>query len=243
MSAEPLRIVFQDEHYVAVDKPSGLLVHRSYIARDAREFLLQTLRNQLGRYVYPVHRLDRPTSGLILFGLSSDAARLMVDQFTRREVEKRYLAVLRGYSETDGRVDYALSEGDDKEPQAAITDYRRLATADVAVPVSRYPSARLSLVEAHPLTGRTHQIRQHFRHLRHPVIGDVRHGDRHHNKLFREHFDCHRLLLMSLGLDFRHPYSGEKIRLFCPPPDDVAGIFERLGWSPELYTPSYLLPE
>ncbi|MCW8904143.1 pseudouridine synthase, partial [Sedimenticola sp.] len=162
-----LTILYRDEHYIAVDKPAGLLVHRTRISEDTR-FVLQTLRDQIGRRVYPVHRLDRPTSGVLVFGLDSDAARRLVQLFEQRQVRKRYLAVVRGYTAESDVIDYPLREEGHKAPQAAVTGYRRLATVELPIAVGRYASARYSLLEVRPETGRMHQIRKHMKHIFHP---------------------------------------------------------------------------
>ncbi len=225
-----LSIIYQDPWYVAVHKPAGLLVHRTAISRD-RQFLLQQLRDQIGQWVYPIHRLDRPTSGVILFGLSSDAARQMVACFTNREVEKCYLAVVRGYTDEQGRIDYPLEEEPGKGYQSAITDYRRLDTVELPHPVGRYASARYSLLSLRPQTGRMHQIRRHMKHIFHPIVGDTTHGDGKHNQLFRDQFDCHRLLLQAQRLKFTHPVSGESLTLEATPDHDFDQIIDALEWS------------
>ena len=227
----PLSIVYQDDCYVAVDKPPGMLVHRTRIA-EADDFVLQRLRNQLRRRVYPVHRLDRPTSGILVFGLSAEHARALGRLFEAREVKKRYLAVVRGYTDTRQRIDYPLREAPGREPQQAVTDFRCLARTEVQEPVGRYDSARYSLLEVFPLTGRMHQIRKHMKHIFHPIIGDTTHGDGRHNELFRRRFNLHQLMLRAVELAFVHPYSGTRVVIEVPADE----AFERLGrlveWKP-----------
>lgn len=222
----PLRILYRDDHLVAIDKPAGLLVHPSWIDRHETRCAMMLLRDQLGQYVYPVHRLDKPTSGVLLFALSPEIARRLAEVFTDRQVEKRYLAVVRGFTDESGNIDHALKEKPDKvtdrrarpdkPPQPAVTEYRRLATLELPVRVDRYPSSRYSLVEARPLTGRKHQIRRHFKHLAHPIIGDSRYGKSSHNRLFAEQFACPRLLLAATRLMLPHPVGGEILRLEAP---------------------------
>lgn len=219
----PLEIIHQDEQLIAINKPAGLLVHPSMIDRHERVSAMTLLRDQIGRYVYPVHRLDKPTSGVLLFALSSQMAREVSQQFTDNSVEKQYLAVVRGYTEESGRIDYALKEKldkmtdakarRDKPAQDAVTDYRRLATLELAIRVDRYPSSRYSLLEVRPLTGRKHQIRRHFKHLSHPIVGDTSYGKSNHNRMFAEQFGCSRLLLAATDLILHHPVSGEKLAL------------------------------
>lgn len=230
MQQDPLTILYHDDHYVAVDKPSGLQVHRSWISEENEQFLLQRLRDQIGQRVYTIHRLDRPTSGVILFGLSSEAAREMCGVFERREVQKTYLAVVRGYTDNEGHIDYPLQEEPDKPAQDAVTDYRTLATVELPIPVGRYSTARYSLVEIKPLTGRSRQIRKHFHHIFHPLIGDTSHGEGRHNRLFRERFGVHRLLLHAWRLTFRHPLSGEEMEIVAPLPDEFARVIKEFGW-------------
>ncbi len=227
-----LQILYQDSDYVAVHKPAGLLVHRSWIAEKGEEdrFALQMVRDQIGQWVYPVHRLDRPTSGVLIFGLSSEAARLLVQEFEQRRVEKRYMAVVRGYSDEQGHIDYALLAEDGTEPQSAVTDYRRLATVELPIPVGRYSTARYSLVEVYPRTGRMRQIRKHMKHIFHPVVGDTSHGDGKHNQMFRDHFNCRRLLLQANRLSFRHPYSGDAMSIGAGDEPEMKQLFGELGW-------------
>jgi len=227
-----LQILYRDENYVAVHKPAGLLVHRSWIAGkgEADRFALQMVRDQIGQWVYPVHRLDRPTSGVLIFALSSKAARRLVRAFEQRRVEKRYLAIVRGYSDAQGHIDYALLAEDGSAPQSAVTDYRRLATVELPVPVGRYATARYSLLELFPRTGRMRQIRKHMKHIFHPIVGDTSHGDGKHNRMFRERYDCHRLLLQANRLGFQHPYSGEPVCIRAGDEPEFERLFAAFGW-------------
>lgn len=226
-----LTILYRDEDYIAVDKPAGLQVHRSWISEEREAFLLQRLRDQIGRRVYTIHRLDRPTSGVILFALSSEAARGMCEVFEKRKVEKGYLAIVRGYTDDEGHIDYPLREEPHKPAQQAVTDYRTLARVELPIPVGRYNSARYSLVEVMPRTGRSRQIRKHFHHIFHPLIGDTSHGEGRHNRLFREHFQVERLLLHAHRLAFRHPLNGEAITIQAPLPEAFVKLFGEFGWS------------
>ncbi|MGM0595184.1 MAG: pseudouridine synthase [Pseudomonadota bacterium] len=230
MDVAPLTILYRDEHYIAVDKPSGLQVHRSWISEETEHFLLQRLRDQIGQRVYTIHRLDRPTSGVIIFGLSSEAARAMCGVFERREAEKGYLAVARGYCDEVGHIDYALREEPDKPLQEAVTDYRTLATVELPIPIGRYHSARYSLVAITPLTGRSRQIRKHFHHISHPLIGDTSHGEGRHNRLFRERFGIHRLLLHAHRLSLPHPVNGDRLTITAPLPEAFARLKQAFGW-------------
>ena len=233
--SEPLPIVYQDEFLIAIDKPSGLLVHRSWLAKEATTFALQQVRDQIGQRVYPVHRLDRPTSGILLFAKSSAVARELTTAFTERQVTKQYHAVVRGYL-GDGELDYALTEELDKvadrhaDPtkaaQSAQTVYRCVAQTELPFQVSKkHATSRYSLMQLQPRTGRKHQLRRHMSHLRHPIVGDTRHGDGRHNRFFREQYGLHRLLLAATGLRFTHPVSGATVDLSLPIPADLSRIF------------------
>jgi tRNA pseudouridine65 synthase len=179
------------------------------------------LRDQLGRRVYPVHRLDRATSGVLIFGLSAEAARALADQFEARLVDKEYLAVARGWVEEAGVIDHPVADEEGNGiAQAACTRYRRLARAELPYAVDRYPSSRYSLLSVVPETGRRQQIRKHFKHISHHLIGDTTHGNGRHNRFFRDRFDIHRLLLMSLRLGFVHPYEEVRIDVLAGP-DEV----------------------
>ena len=229
-----LEILYQDDCLVAVNKPSGLLVHRSPIDKHETDFALQIVRDQIGKYVYPIHRLDKPTSGVLLFALESETAKVMSEYFRANAVHKEYLAVVRGYTREEETVDYPLKQmldtkeqklrGITKEAQEAQTRYRRLATVELPYAVSRYPVARYSLVRLFPHTGRKHQLRRHMKHIFHPIVGDTKHGRGEHNKLFREKFDCHRLLLHAEKMTFPHPLTGEQIIIEA----DVDEMFQKI---------------
>jgi tRNA pseudouridine65 synthase len=233
-----LDILYRDDYVVAINKPSGLLVHRSLIDRHETRFAIQLTRDQIGQKVYPVHRLDKPTSGVLLFALDSDTARLLNAQFTAGLVHKTYLAVVRGHTAESGVIDYPLREeldkiadanaDQDKPAQAALTHYQRLATTELPFPVGRYASARYSLLELTPKTGRKHQLRRHLKHIFHPIVGDTTHGDGKHNALFREQFDCQRLLLHANTLQVTHPHHAEVLHLAAPLPLDFAPLVAEL---------------
>ena len=225
-----LNILYRDDNTIAVDKPPGMLVHRSWIAEEDTLFLLQTLRDQIGQRVYPIHRLDRPTSGVILFALSSEAARNMCGVFELREVRKEYLAIVRGYTDEKGHIDYPLREEPHKPEQQAITDYERIARVELPIAMGRYNTTRYSLVRVTPVTGRMRQIRKHFHHIFHPLIGDTSHGEGRHNRLFREQFNCHRLLLHAHRLTLPHPDTGVPLTIEAPLPVEFTQLFAAFGW-------------
>lgn len=224
-----LELLYQDAHLVAVAKPSGLLVHRTGAAPD-RDTCMTLLRNQLRRWVYPVHRLDRGASGVLLFALDPDTARTVTEAFTHRSVKKTYLAVLRGVVPDEGTIDCPLAETPEKEPAEAHTVFTRLAHVELPHAVGRYPTARYSLARVEPLTGRMHQIRKHMAHIRHPLVGDVTHGDSKHNRLFRDLFHVPRLLLHAEELRLPLPHAEGEITIRAPLPEELTGLFQSLGF-------------
>jgi tRNA pseudouridine65 synthase len=183
-----LEIVYQDEHIIAINKPHGLLVHRSVIANDAREFALQMLRDQIGRRVSPVHRLDRKTGGLLLFAFEKDVEGLLHQQFREGQVLKKYLAVVRGYAPDQMDIDYPLVK-ENGAIQDAFTSFTTLQRAELDIPLGKHPTSRYSMVEATPTTGRMHQLRKHFAHIFYPIIGDRKHGCNKQNRFFKEQWE------------------------------------------------------
>jgi tRNA pseudouridine65 synthase len=224
-----LEILHQDAHLVAVSKPSGLLVHRTGAASD-RDTCMTLLRNQLRRWVYPVHRLDRGASGVLLFSLDPDTARIVTEAFTHRRVKKTYLAVVRGVVPDEGTIDCPLTETPEKEPAEARTVFTRLAQVELPHAVGRYETARYSLARVEPLTGRMHQIRKHMAHIRHPLVGDVTHGDSKHNRLFRDLFRVPRLLLHAEELCLPLPHAEGELTIRAPLPEELTGLFQSLGF-------------
>jgi len=200
---QPLSILYQDEDLVAINKPSGLLVHRSPIDKHETHFAVQELRNQIGRHVYPLHRLDKPTSGVLVFALSSESASFYSQQFREHQIAKTYLALVRGYGPGQLSIDHELSDeaddyagikagGDAKE---ALTHVKCLDQFEIPLVVDRYPTTRLSLMQCEPITGRKHQIRRHLKHIGHPIVGDSRHGKGLLNRACEAYFGVGRLWL------------------------------------------------
>ena len=234
-------ILYRDAHLIAVNKPSGLLVHRSRIDRQARHYALQLLRDRIGQRVYPLHRLDKPTSGVLLFALDPDSARQMMPLFSGGRISKRYLAIVRGYTAETDTIDYPLREeldkmtdagvDPDKPAQTAITRFTRLATVELPVAVGRYATARYSLLSVMPKSGRKHQIRRHMKHIFHPVIGDTTHGDGRHNRFFRGQLDCQRLLLAATEMVFDHPLTETVVCIRAPLDREFSTVIDSLGWS------------
>lgn len=207
-----LDILYRDEYLIAINKPHGLLVHRSSIANDASEFALQLLRDQIGQAVYPAHRLDRKTGGILLFSLDKETDKKTQPLFQDKKMDKKYLAVLRGYCPEEGTIDYPLLK-ENGTSQDAITHFKRLATAEINVAYGKFPTSRYSLVEANPETGRMHQLRRHFAHIMYPIIGDRPHGCNKQNKLWKEKFEMDTMLLHASSLTFTHPWHGSRVEI------------------------------
>ena len=227
-----LPILYQSDELVAINKPHGLLVHRSHIASDASEFAVQVLRDQLGQRVYPVHRLDRKTGGVLLFALNETMNSLMQQQFADGQVTKTYMAIVRGYTPDEQAIDYPLQK-DDGNPalgvlQDAFTHLKTLQRTEVALPFGKHATSRYSLVELTPTTGRMHQLRKHTAHILHPIIGDRPHGCNKQNKLFLEHFGMNTMLLHAQRLQFRHPVSGEAIDVTAPVQTEFSRMLKAL---------------
>ena len=235
---ETLEIIYIDDHLVAIHKPHALLVHKSPIDRNETRYAMKILRDQLGKWVYPAHRLDKPTSGLLLFSFDSDTARALGEQFEQRHVEKRYQALVRGYTPDSGCIDHALKEIADFKDQQALADskpakeartrYQTLHRYELPYSDGRFPSSRYSFIELTPETGRKHQLRRHLKHISHPIIGDVKYGKGPHNRLFRDKFEIQRLLLASIFLAFDHPHTGERLALSCTLAPEFQTLLESL---------------
>ncbi len=234
---EDIPILFQDDVLVAVEKPSGMFVHRSEADRSATEFVVQNVRDQLGSFVYPVHRLDRPTSGVLLLAKSSEAAAMFGQMFAERRIKKTYLALVRGHTNDSGILDRPLisSKGRDKPqghphtvPQEAETSYRTLETFEEPFASGQHSTTRCALIEACPRTGRYHQIRRHMNGIAHPIIGDSEHGDTRLNRLFQQHAGVTRLMLAAARVQFQHPVTKADVVIECVPAETFACVIQRL---------------
>jgi len=252
-----LTILYQDEYLVAVDKPAGLFVHRSFMDKDEIYFALQLVRDQIGKYVYPVHRLDRPTSGVLLFALSKEVAQKLNEAFANKsnshvageknsetELTKTYYALVRGHLPMTTQaelIDYPLKEkldklGDknvsrDKAPQSAQTHYQVIKQASLPIALGKFDSVRYSLVKLLPITGRRHQIRRHLAHLRCPILGDINYGDNKQNPFFIKYFGFKRLMLIAKSLSFIHPITHKKITIKAEFDQQWQHVFNELNWS------------
>lgn len=227
---ESLPLVAVDDHLVVVDKPWGLLTHRGDQGRDART-VVQIVRDQLGGgWVYPLHRLDRPTSGLLLLARSPEAAKAYQAAMTAPTARKLYLAVVRGWIEQAGVEASDLVDPDTQQAQEAVTHYTPLARTEIPVALGPHATSRYALVAAAPRTGRWHQVRRHLRRLKHPLIGDTTHGDAAHNRHFRTAYQVERCLLHAHRWELDDPLTGERRRFMAPLPADFRRVCTAFGW-------------
>lgn len=228
-----LEILYQDDDIVAVNKPANLAVHRSKFVGPDDAFLIDLLREQVEGRLHLAHRLDRATSGVLLVARSPEVASALGEQFMGRTVSKRYLAVVRGWPDpAEGTIDYPLPGSRDTGPRReATTEFRRLATVEVDIPLGRYEKQRYALVVAEPRTGRFRQIRKHFAHIHHPIVGDSQHGRGDHNRLFKQHFSSHRLLLHAQRLAFLHPATQAPLVIEASLDETWRKLCERFGWT------------
>jgi tRNA pseudouridine65 synthase len=248
-NSRELEILYQDDHFVAINKPTGLLVHRSPVAAQEKIFALQMVRDQIGCRVFPVHRLDRPTSGVLLFALAPETAAQTAQLFKEGNIQKKYIAVVRGYIPEKGTIDHPVKEIKDRyikrranqkndpdiKKYPAITDFKQLAKIEIPVSVDKYLTSRYSLAELIPKTGRRHQLRLHMKHLSHPIIGDTRYGKDVHNKFFLNQFNCSRLLLAAVEIKFTHPITGTDVVITAAPDGkfdrEFSLILQQFNWN------------
>ena len=230
-----LTVLFRDDHLIAVHKPAGWLVHRTGLDAGETRFVVQALRDQLGgQWVYPVHRLDKGTCGVLLMALHSDAARVLAQAFETQRVAKRYLALVRGWAPEHACVDHPLKPDDapeDAATQDARTTFFRLARLELPqASDARFQTTRASLMEARPATGRRHQIRRHLKHIAHPIIGDATHGKGPLNRWWAQQLGLARLWLHAWSIELMHPVTGQPLRIESglqwppanPPPDTTS---------------------
>ncbi len=228
---DTLEVLWHDEHLAVVNKPPGLMVHDSKLARGERDFAADRLRAQFGRPIHLVHRLDRATSGCLLLAFSRESASALGKQFMSRDVEKHYLAVCRGWPDTDNFViDHPLDGGPGKpEKKPALTHVQVLARGELDEPAAGFPTSRYALLQCRPETGRFRQIRRHLKHVDHHLIGDTSHGDGRRNLAFRMR-GIHRMLLHAWRLDFDHPVNGQRLAPVAPPDAAFARALALFDW-------------
>jgi tRNA pseudouridine65 synthase len=238
--SKSLEILYQDPYLIAVNKPAGLLVHRSSIAAQEKQFALQIVRNQIDQHVFPVHRLDRPTAGVLLFALNSELAKKIAELFQKGNIIKKYVAIVRGYTAEWGTIQYNMKKiknGGISCQNFMISNecytesnYKRLATIEIDRKVDKYPTSRYSLISLFPKTGRRHQLRRHMKHIRHPIIGDIKYGNSTHNHFFRDHLNCSCLLLNAVALKFQHPITGSQIEISARLSMQFKSVLTEFNW-------------
>ncbi len=231
VEAKPLiEVLYRDEYIAVVNKPAGLMAHSSALARGEDDFLHDRLREQFGCKIFLIHRLDRATSGCLLIAFDNPSASTLGKQFMTRDVEKNYLAICRGWPDEAFTIDYDLDGGPGKpEKKPAITEFKRLATAEIEVASVQHESSRYALMMCTPQTGRFRQIRRHFKHIFHHLIGDTSHGDGRHNRTFRM-MGVHRMLLHAWQLSFRHPVSNESMKVTAAWDGEFEKAMQKMGW-------------
>ncbi len=245
---DSLEVLHRDDDWIAVNKPPGLFVHANPREPRCTPNAVAILARQIGQRVLPVHRLDRPTSGVLLFALHSEAARQIAEAFKQRLVEKEYLAIVRGHTDDSGVIEKPLqrhTDGlDDPEWESArsvlpaVTGYEPPSRSEIPFSAGRFPTSRYSLVRVFPKTGRRHQIRRHFNHIAHPVLGDTRHGDHRHNKLVWREFGLMRMMLAATRLTIRIGESESSLMITARPGDEFERAIALLGLNPERTRPS-----
>lgn len=228
-------ILRHEDEFVAIEKPQGFHVHqpefpRRRVSNDI--VCLPNLRDQIQTYLYPVHRLDAGTEGVLLFALSKQAASSLCRQFQEGRVDKTYFAIVRGYAPDHGVIDTPLDLDSTGEPAESLTRFWTHARVELPYAVGkRHSTARYSLVEAFPETGRYHQVRRHMCRISHPLIGDCTHGDSHHNRFFRTELQSPGLWLKAKSVEFDHPATGQRVRIESAWSERWLKLFDRLGFA------------
>lgn len=216
-------------------------MHRTAIAEEQSEFALQILRDQINQRVYPIHRLDRPTSGVLLFAKQKSVLKDTMALFQQKTVKKEYLAVVRGFTPPQQTIDHPIKKDITKQnadPKPAITNYTTLDTIELLIPVGRYQTARYSLVKITPETGRMHQIRRHFKHINHHVLRDKTYGDWRHNKMILDQFGWKTMFLHASKLSFNHPITGTEINVVAPINEVWQSMLKTFNWKLAIDSPS-----
>lgn len=226
-----MNIIYEDESLLVIDKPNKMLVYPSPMAKNCHWFATKELAKLGYENLHTIHRLDRPTSGVLLFAKNAEMAKEMSLLFRNKKIEKCYICLVRGYTEDEGRIEKELKKDGEGELQNASTYYKTMERNEVDRQISKYPKSRFSLLKVEPLTGRMHQIRRHLAHLRHPIIGDKRYGDRHYNKYMLEKLKMENLMLHASSLSFVHPFTKEKLKIVAPLPAAMCKLLNELHFS------------
>lgn len=227
-----LAILYEDDDYIAINKPAGVLVHKTNLAKEEQELLaVQMLRDQINCRVFPLHRIDRPTTGILVFAKSSEAASLLQPLFPTDAVKKEYLAIVRGFMpQESGSIEAPLKKHLVGDLQEATTLYTSISSTEIPFSSSpKYPTSRYSLIMACPKTGRMHQIRRHMAHIRHYIIGDSTHGDNKQNNFFKKQYGLQNLLLHAYTFEFFHPILKSQIQVKAPIPEHFKNTIDNIG--------------
>lgn len=213
-------ILYQDSHFIIINKPARILVHPSYYARNIEgPSLVELLEEQLGKKYHPIHRLDHKTSGLILFSHHTEMVSILQNLLEENKIQKEYRALLRGFTPESGAIDSPVKNADTGVYKEALTEFKTLISITVPIPVQPYEQSRYSLVQFFPKTGRMHQLRKHANKISHPIIGDYKYGNRHHNAMFVEKLGITEMFLHAYSLRLEHPVTKEKLEITAPYPD------------------------
>lgn len=227
-----LEIIYEDEYLLCVNKPNNVLVHHAFHSRNVadEDSLLQIIENEKGLKVYPIHRLDRKTSGIILMAKQKEFVSKFQELFTNNEIQKTYYGVVRGFSPETKTIDTPVKGRDANVHKDALTYLKTLENVTLNIPVKPYDSSRYSLVELSPKTGRMHQLRVHTNKISHPLIGDAKYGDKNHDVMFDENFGWKNLFLHAGKLEFTHPFSSEELILKASFTEDWVTLFKQFSW-------------
>lgn len=226
-----IEILFEDRHMIIVNKPNNVLIHNSYYARNIKEeTLLDLLFTQFGCHFYPVHRLDRKTSGILMLAKQKEDVAVFQDLFNANQIRKTYFGIVRGFVDLPLVIDSPVKNPDTKIYKDAETFCEPIYKKLLEIPVTPYEKSRYSLVKLTPATGRMHQLRIHLNKISHPIVGDYKYGDRFHNRMFEQEFDCENLFLHAYSLYFTQPITLEEIELNASFPTDWIKIFNLFDW-------------
>lgn len=227
-----IAVIFEDKHFLCVVKPNNILVHHAHHSRNVADenSLLELIQLEKGIKVYPIHRLDRKTSGAILLAKEKEFVSKFQRLFTNNEIVKTYYGVVRGYSPEIKIIDSPVKGRDANVHKEALTHLKTLEQITLDIPVKPYKSSRYSLVELLPKTGRMHQLRVHSNKISHPLIGDAKYGDKNHNVMFDENFGWKNMFLHAGKLEFKHPFTDEKLVLKADFPVDWISLFQKFSW-------------
>lgn len=226
-----LEVLFEDNYIIALNKPNNVLIHYSHYARNIKDdTLIDLVEKQFNKRFFPLHRLDRKTSGVIIFAKEKEYIPLFQELFLTNSIQKTYWGIVRGFCPKKGYIETPVKNPDTKVYKEALTHYQTLESITLDIPVHPYPQSRYSLIELKPKTGRMHQLRIHLNKISHPLVGDYKYGDRFHNRMFEKQYDCHNLFLHAKQLSFTHPFTKEKLELKASLNKNWIKIFREFDW-------------